>query len=132
MHADPESVKVQLSHQYLFTLLGSAHVKTVLKMLMKLPPAAVAWCQHSQVFVRLFHRSEKERGRKREREREGEKGERWEGERGREREGKRGKERGREREKARAQLTSYLPLFHALKTSFTLVQYNGLTQFFFS
>jgi len=101
MHADPESVKVQLSHQYLFTLLGSAHVKTVLKMLMKLPPAAVAWCQHSQVFVRLFHRSEKERGRKREREREGEKGERWEGERGREREGKRGKERGRERERER-------------------------------
>jgi hypothetical protein len=37
---DPESVKntVQLSHQYLFTLLGSAHVKAVHRMLMKLSP----------------------------------------------------------------------------------------------
>jgi len=38
MRADPKSVTFQLSHQYLFTLLGSAHVKTAQKTLMKLTP----------------------------------------------------------------------------------------------
>jgi len=36
---DPQSVKkIQLSPQYLFTLLGSVRVKAVLKPLMKLSP----------------------------------------------------------------------------------------------
>jgi len=35
---DPESVKFQLSRQYLFTLLGSVPVKASKKMLMKLTP----------------------------------------------------------------------------------------------
>ena len=37
-HADPESVTFQLSHKYLFILLGSACVKAAQKMLMKLTP----------------------------------------------------------------------------------------------
>ena len=37
-HTDPESVKFQLSHQYLFTLLGSTHVKSACITLMKLTP----------------------------------------------------------------------------------------------
>jgi len=36
--ADPESVKFQLSCQYHFTLLGSAHIKDARKTLMKLTP----------------------------------------------------------------------------------------------
>ncbi len=36
--ADPASVKIQLSCQYLFGLLGAAHVKAVHKILMKLTP----------------------------------------------------------------------------------------------
>jgi len=36
MPADPKRVKFQLSHQYHFTLLESAHVKAVRTMLMKL------------------------------------------------------------------------------------------------
>jgi len=36
--ADPESIKFQLSRQYLFTLLGSARVKAVRKTLLKLTP----------------------------------------------------------------------------------------------
>jgi len=39
MCADPKSVKLQLSRQYLFTLLGSAHIKAVCGTLMKLRPA---------------------------------------------------------------------------------------------
>ena len=35
-HADPESVTFQLSHKYLFILLGSACAKAAQKMLMKL------------------------------------------------------------------------------------------------
>jgi len=35
---DPESAKIQLSHQYLFTLSGSTSVKAVHRMLMKLTP----------------------------------------------------------------------------------------------
>ncbi len=42
--ADPESVKFQLSHQYLFTLLGCTSVKAVLRMLMKLSPSAMGQC----------------------------------------------------------------------------------------
>ncbi len=38
MHADPESIKIQSSCQYLFTLLGSVSVKAVLRKLMKLTP----------------------------------------------------------------------------------------------
>ncbi len=38
-HADPESVRIQSNPQYLFTLLGSAHVKAVRRTLMKLTPA---------------------------------------------------------------------------------------------
>jgi hypothetical protein len=38
-HADPESVKFQLSSQYLFTLLGSECVKASRRTLMKLTPA---------------------------------------------------------------------------------------------
>jgi len=38
MRTDPESIKFQLSCQYLFTLLGSAHVKAAQKMLIKLTP----------------------------------------------------------------------------------------------
>ncbi len=37
--ADSESVKVQLSCQYHFMFLGSAHIKAGHKMLMKLTPA---------------------------------------------------------------------------------------------
>jgi hypothetical protein len=33
---DPKSVKIQSIYQYLFALLGSAHVKAARKMLMKL------------------------------------------------------------------------------------------------
>jgi len=36
--ADPKIVKIQLSHQYLFTLLGSAGVKALRRTLMKLTP----------------------------------------------------------------------------------------------
>ena len=36
---DPESVKIQLSHRYLFTLLGSTSVKAVSRTLMKSTPA---------------------------------------------------------------------------------------------
>jgi len=43
---DPERVKIQLSHQYLFTLLGSASVKAVVKMLMKLSPSENIVCHH--------------------------------------------------------------------------------------
>jgi hypothetical protein len=35
---DPKFAKIQSSHQYLFALLGSPHVKAVCKMLMKLTP----------------------------------------------------------------------------------------------
>ena len=35
---DPESVRTQSSHQYLFTLLGSTNVKAVRRTLMKLTP----------------------------------------------------------------------------------------------
>jgi len=38
MHADLESVRFQLSHQYHFTLLGSTRVKAAQKMLIKLTP----------------------------------------------------------------------------------------------
>ncbi len=38
---DPESVKIQLSHQYLFTLLRSAGVKAVRRKLMKLTPGVI-------------------------------------------------------------------------------------------
>jgi hypothetical protein len=38
MHADPERVKFQLSCQYLFSLLGSAHIKAARGMLMKFTP----------------------------------------------------------------------------------------------
>jgi hypothetical protein len=37
-HADPKNVKIQLSCQYLFTLLGSALVKAARRTLMKLTP----------------------------------------------------------------------------------------------
>jgi hypothetical protein len=40
-NADPESVTFQLSHKYLFILLGSACVKAAQKMLMKLTPGGV-------------------------------------------------------------------------------------------
>ncbi len=36
---DPESVKIQLSHQGLFKLLGSTSVKAVRRTLMKLSPS---------------------------------------------------------------------------------------------
>jgi len=39
-HTDPESVTIQLSHQYLFTLLRSKSIKAALRMLMKLTPGA--------------------------------------------------------------------------------------------
>jgi len=39
--ADPKSIKNQLSCQYLFTLLGSEHVKVAHRMLMKLTPGLV-------------------------------------------------------------------------------------------
>ncbi len=35
---DPESAKIQFSHQYLFMLLGSTSVKAVSRTLMKLTP----------------------------------------------------------------------------------------------
>jgi len=38
MLSDPKSVKIQSSHQYLFALLGLAHVKAARKTLMKLTP----------------------------------------------------------------------------------------------
>jgi len=38
---DPESAKIQLSHQYLFTLSGSTSVKAVSKTLMKLTHARI-------------------------------------------------------------------------------------------
>ncbi len=34
----PKSVRVQSSHQYLFTLWGSVHIKAARRMLMKLTP----------------------------------------------------------------------------------------------
>jgi hypothetical protein len=43
---DPESVKFQLSRQYLFTLLGSVHVKALSKTLMKLTPDISGFCVH--------------------------------------------------------------------------------------
>ncbi len=39
--ADPESVQIQLNRQYIFTLLGSARVKAVCRMLMKLTPGYI-------------------------------------------------------------------------------------------
>jgi len=44
---DPESVKIQLSNQCLFTLLGSTSVKAVRRTLMKLSPGRT-------VFILLF------------------------------------------------------------------------------
>jgi hypothetical protein len=41
MLVDPKSVKIQLIHQYLFTLSGSVSVKAVHRMLMKLSPGDV-------------------------------------------------------------------------------------------
>jgi len=38
--ADPESVKIQLSHQYIFRLLWSTRVKAARRTLMKLTPGA--------------------------------------------------------------------------------------------
>jgi len=38
MHADPKNVTIQLSHQYFFTLLGSAVIKAARRMLMELTP----------------------------------------------------------------------------------------------
>jgi len=38
IQADPQSVKIQLSCQYLFTLLGSVRIEAAHKMLMKLTP----------------------------------------------------------------------------------------------
>ncbi len=38
--ADPKSVKIQSSCQYLFVLLGSVHLKAACKMLMKSTPGA--------------------------------------------------------------------------------------------
>jgi len=40
LFADPKSAKRQLSHQCLFTLLGSAQVKVARKALVKLTPSA--------------------------------------------------------------------------------------------
>ncbi len=40
--ADPESVKFQLSCQYLFVVLGSVRVKAAQKMFMKLTPSVKA------------------------------------------------------------------------------------------
>jgi len=37
-HKDPKSIKIQSSCQYLFALLGSAHVEASHKMLVKLIP----------------------------------------------------------------------------------------------
>jgi len=44
-HADPESVKFQLSHQYHFTLLGSMEVKDSHKTLMKLTPNVIIFLE---------------------------------------------------------------------------------------
>jgi len=41
MHTDPKSVRIQSSCQDLFVLLGSAGVKAVGKLLMKLTPGSV-------------------------------------------------------------------------------------------
>jgi len=45
LYADPKSIKIQPSCQYLFSILGSAHVEAVCKMLMKLTPGLVAAIQ---------------------------------------------------------------------------------------
>jgi len=39
---DPKNVKIQYSHQYLFTLLVYASVKAVLRMLMNLTPGVIS------------------------------------------------------------------------------------------
>jgi hypothetical protein len=44
MSADPESVKFQLSCQYLFTLLGYVRVKAAQKTLMKFTPCRKCNC----------------------------------------------------------------------------------------
>ncbi len=38
MPVAPQSIRTQSSHQYLFTLFGSTHVKAVCRTLMKLSP----------------------------------------------------------------------------------------------
>jgi len=38
MRADPKSIKIQSSHQYLFALLGSMVIKAARKTLVKLTP----------------------------------------------------------------------------------------------
>jgi len=40
---DPESVKIQLSCQFLFKLLGSAHAKAVHRTLVKLTPVVFVY-----------------------------------------------------------------------------------------
>ncbi len=54
MRPDPESRQIQLSHQYIFTLLGSMHVKAVRRKLMKLTPAADADAMDDNYLYR-FH-----------------------------------------------------------------------------
>jgi len=39
---DPKSVRTQSSRQYLFTLLGSAHIKAIRRALMKLTPSLLS------------------------------------------------------------------------------------------
>jgi len=43
MLIDLKSMKIQLSHQYLFTLFGSVCVKAARKMLVKSSPYVAAW-----------------------------------------------------------------------------------------
>jgi len=47
-HTDSKSIKFQLSCQYLFMLLGSAFVKALQKMLMKLTPGQQFQCHCSE------------------------------------------------------------------------------------
>jgi len=49
MHENPKSVKFQLSHQYLFTLLGSTSAKAVRKTLMKFTPVHITKIQKVQI-----------------------------------------------------------------------------------
>jgi hypothetical protein len=53
----PKSVKIQLSHKYLFTLSGSASVKAVHKTLMKLSPYCnfIKVEQEASVYARRFN-----------------------------------------------------------------------------
>ncbi len=54
VRADPKSVKRYWQLNWIFTLLGSAHVKAALRMLMKLTPGRGRKCEIWTIYVSAF------------------------------------------------------------------------------